>query len=396
MKTPNSFYDTVQKSQEFLANKNIDGWLIYDYRKMNPIFSDTLGNIPNITRPCWLWIPKSGNPELIVSYVDQNRFDHLNITTHLWVSRIEMLTLLQKTLHDSKNVAMEYSSMGLLPRISKVDAGTIEIIRQMGLEISSSADLVQYATQRWNNKQLQSHLNASNLLTETVKAAFEYIGTNINSKPSEFEVAEFIRHQFSKNGLHSPDGPVVAVNQHAADPHFEPTKENSLSIKKGDWVLIDLWGCFEKDSGMYADITWTAYVGDTVPSKHKSVFDAVIGGRDAAVDLMISAHKSGDQLQGWQLDKVARDYIISQGYGEYFSHRLGHSLGREVHGNAVNLDSWETYDTRHFLPKLAVTVEPGIYIPGEFGVRSEIDIFYYEDGPKITTEKQKTPYIINV
>ncbi|MEC9439296.1 MAG: M24 family metallopeptidase [Chloroflexota bacterium] len=393
----------VSQAKEFMEANSIDGWLLYDYRGMNPIFWDTVGEIPNVTRPCWLWIPTNAMPRLIVSYVDQNRFEHLGIETNFWVSRDQMIGELQSVLSSATTVAMEYSPMGTLPRASKVDGGTLELVRSLEVSIVTSSDLIQYATQRWDDGQLETHLIASNILTTTVKEAYDFIGENIQSGPTEYDVAEFIRSRFDKKGLYSPDGPVVAANAHAADPHFDPTEGTSVSIKEGDWILIDLWGKLKNGYGstspqdaMYGDITWTAYVGTDVPSKHQEVFKTVIGARDAAISLFEKSYGQGRELEGWELDSVARKYINQKGYGDFFSHRLGHSLGREVHSNAVNLDGWETNDTRHLLPRIAVTIEPGIYLPGEFGVRSEIDIFYYEEGPKVTTERQTEPYLIKV
>ena len=387
----------ISESKLFMSENQIDGWLLYDYRGMNPIFWDTVGQIPNVTRPCWLWIPRNNDPCLLVSYVDQNRFEHLGIETRFWVSRNDMVSSLKSLLKNAKYIAMEYSPLGNLPRVSKVDAGTIELVNSLGPKVVSSANLLQYATQRWTLDQLQTHLKSAEILTETVKYAFNSIGENIKSNPTEYEIAELIRQTFFEKGLETPDGPVVAVNAHAADPHFEPTPENSVAIKPGDWVLIDLWGRLKGNTdNMNGDITWTAYVGTNVPQKNLEVFNAVIGARDSAIQLMEDAHSKGIYLEGRELDKVAREHIKNLGYGQFFSHRLGHSLGREVHSNAVNLDGWETDDTRTFSPGLAVTVEPGIYLPGEFGVRSEIDVFYFEDGPKVTTEIQRTPYLINV
>ena len=392
--------DIVFNSQQFMTTRDIDGWLLYDYRNMNPIFWDTVGEIPNVTRPCWLWIPSTGDPQIIASYVDQNRFEHLGITTSLWVSRDQMVTLLKNILSSTQFVAMEYSPMGSLPRNSKIDGGTLELVRSLGPDITPSADLVQHATQRWDQDELSTHETASAILTATVKSAFNFIGEEASKShgdgPTEFEVAEFIRNKFGEKRLHSPDGPVVAANAHSSDPHFEPTEENSFAITQGDWVLIDLWGKTQEEDAMYADITWTAYVGDKVPDKNREVFEAVTGARDAALSLMERSHREEKLLPGWAYDREAREYIANKGYGNYFSHRLGHSLGREVHGNAVNLDGWETHDSRLFMPNIAVTIEPGIYLPEEFGVRSEIDVFYFEDGPKVTTEIQKTPYLINI
>ena len=384
----------VEQAQGYMRGRGLDGWLLYDYRGMNPVLWDALGPVANVTRPCWLWIPSRGEPRLLVSYVDQGRFGHLGMATTLFVSRREMIAQLAETLAGARRIAMEYSPGGALPRASKVDAGTLEMVRELGLEVVSSADLMQYATQRWTPAQLHSHMEAAEKLGRIVHEAFDYIGDSLARGPTEHHVAEFIRRRFVEEGLEWLDGPVVAANEHSADPHFEPTEKSSVAIRQGDWVLIDLWGRLTGEDTMSADITWTAYVGDSVPAPNQRVFDAVTGARDAAVAEMEQAFARGRVLQGWQVDKVARDYISEAGYEGYFNHRLGHSLGREVHSNAVNLDGWETLDTREVIQGIAVTIEPGIYLP-EFGVRSEIDLFMSEDGPKVTTEVQFSVVLIS-
>ena len=394
MPSPHPLATKLHHAKEHLSVEQIDGWLLYDYRGMNPIFADTVGAIANVTRPCWLWVPVSGSPMLLVSYVDQGRFEHLGIETLLWVSRAQMSDLLRELLRRARIVAMEYSPDGALPRVSWVDAGTIEMIRGLGVEVVSSADTMQYATQRWSAADLVSHREAASRLDSIVQDAFRYIGERLSERPTEFDVAEHIRSRFREEEMEAPDGPIVAVNEHGADPHFDPTPANSHVIRPGDWVLIDLWARMEGEESMYADITWTGYVGETVPSEHREVFDIVVGARDAAVAAIAGHFRQGDTPQGWQIDKVARDHIQDAGYGDYFSHRLGHSIGREVHGNAVNLDSWETHDTRRLLPGIATSVEPGIYLPGKFGVRSEIDVYISEDGPVVTTAVQREPVMI--
>jgi Xaa-Pro aminopeptidase len=234
---------------------------------------------------------------------------------------------------------------------------------------------------------------AADRLGNIVQQAFGYIGESLASGPTEYAVAEFIRRRFVEEGLEITDGPVVAVNEHGSDPHFEPVATSSSAIGAGDWVLIDLWGRLSGVDSMFADITWTGYVGDVVPASYQNVFDIVIGARDAALSELERAFGEGRLLRGWQLDKVARDYITEAGYGAYFNHRLGHSLGREVHGNAVNLDGWETQDTRQVIPGIAVTIEPGIYLP-ELGVRSEIDVYISESGPQVTTEVQRSVVLV--
>ena len=388
-----SFDHVVRRAQEYLSSQRISGWLLYDYREMNPVFWDTVGHIPNVTRPCWLWIPADGAVTLLVSYVDRGRFAHLSVATTVFVSRQDMTQRLAELLSGTSRVAMEYSPQGALPRVSRVDAGTLELVRGLGVEVVSSGDLLQHATQLWSEVQLQSHLDAAGKLTAIVKDAYAHIGDALASGPSEHDVAEFIRRRFVEEGLEVTDGPVVAVNEHASDPHFEPTPENASAIGSGDWILIDLWSRLTGEDTMFADITWTAYVGESVPASHQSVFDAVVGARDAAVAELEEAFAAGRVLQGWEVDKVARDYIARAGYGDYFNHRLGHSLGGEVHSNAVNLDGWETHDTRQIVPGVAVTIEPGVYLP-EFGVRSEIDVYISESGPQVTTEVQRSVVLI--
>ena len=391
-----SMQAVIERAQEYMAGADVGGWLVYDYRGLNPIFAETIGavdGLSHVTRPVWLWIPARGEARLLASFVDQSRFTHLGLDTALFVNRADMLEKARALIGGASRVAMEYAPQGALPRVSKVDGGTLETVRGFGVEVVSSADILQYATQRWDEENLASHLFAAEKLTLIVAQAFDHIGERVDAGVTEFDVAEFIRNRFLEEGMIVTDGPAVAVNEHASDPHFDPTPETSVQIRRGDWVLIDLWSRLPHDKAMFGDITWTAYVGEEIPPKHQEVFDAVIGARDAALAAIETAFANGGTLQGWEVDKVARDYIDAAGYGGWFNHRLGHSLGREVHSNAVNLDSWETFDTRELIPGIAVTIEPGIYIP-EFGVRSEIDVYISESGPVVTTPPQREAYRI--
>ena len=387
-----SMQSVINQAQEYMAGAEVDGWLVYDYRGLNPIFAETIGAaegaLSHVTRPVWLWIPAKGEARILASFVDQSRFTHLGLPTDLFVNRADMEAKLGRIAESASRIAMEYAPNGALPRVSKVDGGTLEMVRGLGVEVVSSADLLQYATQRWDADNLASHQYAADKLTLIVGEAFRYIGDNLAAGVSEFDVAEFIRNRFLQEGMIVTDGPAVAVNEHASDPHFDPTPDNSVRIRRGDWVLIDLWTRLPDDHAMFGDITWTANVGEDVSPKRREVFDAVIGARDAALAAIQAAFDAGETLRGWEVDKAARDYIAAAGYGDWFNHRLGHSLGREVHSNAVNLDSWETFDTRELIPGIAVTIEPGIYIP-EFGVRSEIDVYISESGPIVTTPPQR-------
>ena len=298
---------------------------------------------------------------------------------------------------------MEYSPQNALPRVSRVDGGTIELVRSLGVEVVSSADLMQYATQRWTPRQLEGHRRSADLLGKIVNQAFQYIGEQLAGGVTEYDVAEFIRSRFAEENLEAADGPIVAVNAHSSDPHYEPSAQGSSLVQPGDWVLIDLWAkeidnpdslLVEASAGsVYADITWVAYVGDSVPARHQEIFDIVIGSRDAALAYLQDSFQQGVSVQGWQADAVAREYIAQKGYGEYFTHRLGHSISYEVHGEAVNLDGFETHDTRQIIPGIGFSIEPGIYLP-EFGVRSEIDAYMSEEGPYASSPVQREVVLI--
>ncbi|MFW6174904.1 MAG: M24 family metallopeptidase [Chloroflexota bacterium] len=392
-----SAYEAIPEAREYLARHDIKGWLIYDYQQSNPALWSLLGEAPNVTRPCWLWIPTTGRPTLLDHSVDAGRFaDALDaarshgvaIEESRYSSRAQMLEALSGLLGDGGRVAMEYSPYAELPRVARVDAGAVELVRSMGVEVVSSGDVMQYATERWTPAQLASHREAMDGLVRTVRAAFDFISENINWRITEHDVAEFIRGRYERLGLHAPEGPVVAMNAHASDPHYEPRPDTASVIRKNSLVLIDLWARPKRDDGVFADITWTAFVGESPRPEHERVFGAVREARDTAVTMMEDAFEQGRALQGWELDRAAREVIARHGYGEYFVHRLGHSLGRDVHSNAVNLDDWETHDTRTLIPGLAVTVEPGVYLP-EFGIRSEIDVYIGEDGPEVTGEVQQ-------
>ena len=422
--------NVINNAQQFLQQEQIPGWLIYDYRHSNPIFPQVISESGHVTRPCFLYIPAVGSPRLLTHHVDAGKFSHSGIDLLVYSSRQTMLENLRGALSGVLKVAMEYSPNNDLPRVSRVDAGTVELVGSLGVEVVSSADLMQYATQRWTPDQLAGHSRAADKLGQIVNQAFHLIGLRLKetqpplqyhidkdeergsecgkgSPPTEYEIAEFIRQRFREEGLEAADGPIVSVNAHCSDPHYEPAAEGSSLIQLGDWVLIDLWAR-EADSpsinfaekeivtgntSVYADITWTAYVGDQVPEHHQRVFDIVLGARDAALTFLEDSFQRGEIVQGWEADAVARSFIEERGYGEYFTHRLGHSISYEVHGEAVNLDSFETYDTRRIIPGIGFSIEPGIYLP-EFGVRSEIDAFMSETGPFASSPVQREVVLI--
>ena len=385
--------EIYRTAQEYLSQEGIPGWLVYDYRQTNPVFWQVVSSSGHVTRPCYFYLPAQGEPSLLVHHVDAGKFDQSGVTLTVYSSRDSMLKALRDLLSGADRVAMEYSPENALPRVSRVDAGTVELVRSMGPQVVSSADLMQYATHQWTPEQLADHRATADKLGRIVNQAFAYAGDHLAEGVTEFQVAEFIRERFAEESIASPDGPIVAVNANASDPHYEPSADGTSAITQGDWLLIDLWAKGIATGSVYADITWVAYVGDSVPPRHQEIFDIVIGARDAALRYLEDAHNQGTAVQGWQADQVAREFIAERGYGEYFTHRLGHSIGFEVHSEAVNLDGFETHDTRRIIPGVCFSIEPGIYLP-EFGVRSEIDVFMSADGPFASSPVQHEVVLI--
>jgi Xaa-Pro dipeptidase len=386
-----SQHQIFRDAQEFLSQEQLPSWLIYDYRHSNPIFWQAVTPSGHVTRPCFLYIPAVGMPQLLVHHVDAGKFAESGIDQLVYRNRQTMLEYLRQLLSDISTVAMEYSPQNELPRVSRVDAGTLELVRNLGVEVVSSADLMQYATQRWTPAQLDGHRRAADALGHIVGEAFDYI----RRQPlNEYDVADYIRRRYKEMGLVAADGPIVAANEHSANPHYEPAPEGSHIFQPGDWVLIDLWAKERDGDAVYADITWVACIGNRVPERHQQIFDIVVGARDAALKYLEGSFRQGMAVQGWQVDAVARQYIEERGYGPHFTHRLGHSISYEVHGEAVNLDGFETHDTRRIIPGIGFSIEPGIYLPDEFGMRSEIDVYMSESGPYASSPVQREVVLI--
>ena len=284
---------------------------------------------------------------------------------------------------------MQYSPGNAIPYISRVDAGTIETIRQLGTEVVSSADLVQRFEAVWTQEQWQSHLRAAKVVRETVDAAFGYLRDQTSL--SEYQVQQFILERFTQHGLTTYHPPVVAANANSADPHYTPTAEQSVKIQPGDFVLIDLWA--KEPDGVYSDITWTGFMGKAVPERYQTIFHLVRDARDAAVSFVKERVVGGQTFFGHEVDAASRKVIADAGYGDQFFHRTGHSIGAEVHGNGANMDGVETRDTRRVLPYTCFSIEPGIYLAGDFGVRSEVDVYVTEHEAIVTGDPVQTEVI---
>jgi Xaa-Pro aminopeptidase len=283
---------------------------------------------------------------------------------------------------------MEYAPGGTIPYVSRVDAGTIELVRAAGVQVVSSADLIQSCEARWSKEGLASHRRAAQGLKEVLQATFNEVSAAIAAGRglTEHAIQQFMGEQFQSRRLHF-DPPIVAVNANAGNPHYEVRPHDSAPIRRGDLLLLDLW-CREEAAGsIWADITWMAYLGPKVPEKYRAVWDVVAGARDAAVAFLREAVARGKQVRGAEVDAVAREHVRTHGYADRFLHRTGHSIGFEVHGNGCNIDSLETIDERQLIPETGFSIEPGIYLP-EFGIRSEIDVYLEERSVEVTTAVQ--------
>ena len=291
----------------------------------------------------------------------------------------------RRLLGRAKRVAMQYSPKNAIPYVAMVDAGTIELVRSLGPKVLTSADLVQKYEACWSKAQLESHLAAGRAIDQIVSEAFRYAASCVREKKSltEYDLQQWMLRKFEAAGIATEEGPDVAVNANASDPHYAPNKEKSAPIREGDLLLLDVWGKQKEEGSVYYDITWMGYLGAKVPEKYAKVFQVLMQARDRAVELIRSSVAAGKPLQGWQVDKAARQVVEKAGYGKYFFHRTGHNIGTTVHGNGVNMDGLETQDERHLIPQTCNSVEPGIYLP-EFGMRTEVDVYVDEKEARVT------------
>jgi Xaa-Pro aminopeptidase len=297
---------------------------------------------------------------------------------------------LSRLLHGKTRVAMQYSALNNIPYVGLVDAGTVEVVKSCGVEVVSSADLVQQFEASWSEEQWQSHLAAGQVVHRAVRVGFAAIGDAVRAGKviSEYDVQQEMVRLFAANSLIADEPPCVAVNANTANPHYSPSPEASPPIHAGDFVLLDVWGKQNKPGAVYFDITWTGYVGEKVPEQYTRVFEVVREARDAAISLVQKSLQAGRILYGYEVDDAAREVIDRHGYGTFFVHRTGHSIGEDVHGNGANMDNFETHDERRIIARTCFSIEPGIYLH-EFGIRSEVNVFTGAREASVTGEIQK-------
>ncbi|MBX9687487.1 MAG: M24 family metallopeptidase [Candidatus Obscuribacterales bacterium] len=376
--------------QKALAQENVDAWLFYYFHENDPLALRIL-NLDDkhfFSRRWFYLIPKSGAARKLVHRIESDSLDSLPGEKQIYVGWRQLEEELPKLLDGCKTVAMQYSPRNAVPYISRVDAGTLELVRSCGAEVVTAADLVSRFEATWTDEQLKSHVKACENLKSIVFEAFQKIRDAIaaGAAINEYQVQEFIWQRFEALGMSSNSRPIVAVNGHSGSPHYQPDEKNFAAINDGDFVLIDLWAKLkEPQNAVYADITWTGFVGKSVPQKYIDIFKVVSGGRDAALSLVKERVGKGETLYGWEVDEAARAFISAAGYGQYFIHRTGHSIGLEVHANGANMDNLETREERRVLPNTCFSIEPGVYLE-EFGIRSEIDVFVGEGNVIVAAE----------
>lgn len=373
--------------QALRESPGLDGWLFYDFRGSDPLAYRVLqlDLSHHVTRRWYYWIPARGEPVKLMHRIEPYLLQDLPGVTLLYVSWAEQQACLARMLTGARRIAMQYSPLNAIPYVSRVDAGTIDLIRSLGLEVVTSADLVQRFEAVLDDVQLASHQEAAQKLRRIVDDAFAYVGQAITTgtRLTEYALQQFILCRIRELGLITSSAPIAAVNAHSADPHYSPQPEGSAEIRAGDLILIDLWAKRPESGSIYADITWTAYVGPKIPPRPREIFEIVRTARDEAVAFIHRKVAVGEFPCGWEVDDVCRQVIREAGYGEYFLHRTGHSIGEEVHGNGANVDNLETQDNRRLLPRTCFSIEPGIYLPGQFGIRSELDVYMSEQGPMV-------------
>lgn len=378
------FEEKLSETQQMLTERKLNGWLLYDFRRTNDLACQFLEIPPQqlLTRRFFYWIPAKGTPVKIVHIIEDQALNHLPGKTLHYRSWQEIETHLASVIPHGTCIAMEYSPRNAIPYVSKVDAGTIELVRDLGVEVSSSADLLQRYTSVWDAHKLQSHLAAAEVLCTTVDNAWRLIGDCLNSgKPiTEYTVQQFILQEFERQGCTTDDSPICAVNAHSANPHYCADASHATKIKKGDFILIDLWCKQKLPRAVYADITRVGVAAPSPTERQQEIFNIVKEARDTATQLVRTRFATTQLLMGCEVDQCCRNIINAAGYGPNFIHRTGHNIDEKDHGNGANLDNLETQDYRRLLPGTCFSIEPGIYLPGEFGVRLEYDVYIHPSG----------------
>lgn len=372
----------IKEVQQILQQKKIDGWLLYDFHRINLLALEFL-EIPEdemLTRRLFYWIPSHGEPVTIVHGVETHVANHLPGKKLVYASWKKLEEHLKSILTGKKSVAMEYSPQCDIPTASRVDGGTLDLVRKFGVDVVSSAGFFPYLTCVWTPEQYRLHKEAADLLDRTAAMTWELIGTHLqqNKAITEYDVQQFILGEMEKAGCVTEGKPICGVNENSANPHYEPTAKSCKRIQEGDFIQIDLWCKRKVPHAVFADISRVAVAG-TPSQRHQEIFQIVRAAQKAGSDLVKQKIENGEELKGCEVDDCCRQVVEKAGYGDYFTHRTGHNIHEENHGPGPNIDNFETKDQRVLIPKTCFSIEPGIYLPKEFGVRLEYDVYIHED-----------------
>jgi Xaa-Pro aminopeptidase len=381
----------LEQIQAALRDEGLDGWLFFDHHRRDPLAYRVLQFTPGsmVTRRWFYYIPAVGEPRGLVHKIEAQTLTPLPGAHLLYAGWSTLVDGLKTLLGGDRRVAMQYSPNCAVPYVAMVDAGTVELVRGLGVEVVTSANLIQLFESRWSEEQLVMHLEAARKVDAIRREAFERVGAKLRAseRVTEWEMQQFILARFAEEGLTTDHGPDIAVNANASNPHYEPKEGESAEIKRGDLVLMDMWAKLDRPNAVFYDITWVGFCGAEPPARVERVFTVVRDARDRAIQRVKDAVREKQELRGFEVDDAARDHVREQGFGEYFFHRTGHSIGTEVHGSGANMDNLETHDERRVIPWTCFSVEPGIYLP-EFGIRLEVDVFVGEREARVTGEVQ--------
>lgn len=380
--------------QKALKADGLEAWLLYDFRGSNPLSYSLagMGGGGHLATRRWFYlIPAAGEPRALVHAIERHNLDHLPGPKTVYAGREQLESGLSQILTGVKRVAMEYSPRAAIPYVSRVDAGTIELVRAAGVEVVSSGDLIQQFEARWDDAAIAGHRKASEALYRIKDQAFALAAQRLRDgvPTTEFDIQQSMVGWFQDEGLVADSAPCVSAQENAGNPHYLATATEHRVIRNNELLLLDLWGKLAAPGTVYADITWIGFLGESVPEPMARAFAAICRARDAAVTVVQDAAKAGRVVRGFEADRAARKVLIDAGYADAILHRTGHSLGEQVHGNGAHLDDYETHDERRLLPGTGFTIEPGLYFK-DFGVRTEINMVWAATGPEVTGPRQKS------
>ena len=373
----------VTDIQAAIRESGFDGWLLYDFRGINPLALRVLGINESEagSRRFFYWIPADGTPEKLVHRIEMAALDHLPGERRAYLRWQELHEHLAAMIGGAKTVAMEFSAEAANPYVSRVDAGTVDLIRSLGPEIQSSGNLIQSFEARWTDQQWDQHQRADAINRAAFKLAWQTVISAVHDRRRlrETELQQIVMDYYAANNMTTYHPPIVAVGPHSGDPHYAPQPGSDAEIREGDFLLLDMWAKLDEPNAVYSDLTKVGFVGKIIPAEIAKVFTIVAAARDAGIEIVRQAFADGRPIQGWEVDQATRDVIDSAGFGDAFIHRTGHNIGVETHGNGAHMDNLETKEDRLVIPRTCFSIEPGIYLP-EFGIRSEVNVFVDEHG----------------